>query len=106
MCTCASMTCMVGFLLPMACWTRRARRVKQCSHTVNRSVSVLDRILLTNDDGIDAPGLVVLEAIAAELAHEVWVVAPEHDQSGVSHAISLHHALRVSQQGERRFGIT
>jgi 5'-nucleotidase len=67
---------------------------------------VLDRILLTNDDGIDAPGLTVLEAIAAELAREVWVVAPEHDQSGVSHAISLHHALRVSRQGERRFGIT
>ena len=67
---------------------------------------MLDRILLTNDDGIDAPGLAILEAIAAELAREVWVVAPEHDQSGVSHAISLHHALRVSQQGERRFGIT
>ena len=67
---------------------------------------MLDRILLTNDDGIDAPGLAILEAIAAELAHEVWVVAPEHDQSGVSHAISLHHALRVSRQGERRFGIS
>ena len=64
---------------------------------------MLDRILLTNDDGIDAPGLAVLEAIAAELAREVWVVAPEHDQSGVSHAISLHHALRVSQHGPRRF---
>ena len=60
---------------------------------------MLDRILLTNDDGIDAPGLAILEAIAAELAHEVWVVAPEHDQSGVSHAISLHHALRVSSPG-------
>jgi 5'-nucleotidase len=67
---------------------------------------VLDRILLTNDDGIDAPGLAILEAVAAELAREVWVVAPEHDQSGVSHAISLHHALRVSQHGERRFGIS
>jgi 5'-nucleotidase len=73
---------------------------------VNWSASVLDRILLTNDDGIDAPGLTVLEAIAAELAREVWVVAPEHDQSGVSHAISLHHALRVSERGPRRFGIS
>src|SRR6185503_18316644 len=70
------------------------------------SMRVLDRILLTNDDGIDAPGLAILEEIAAQLAREVWVVAPEHDQSGVSHAISLHHALRVSPQGERRFGIT
>jgi 5'-nucleotidase len=67
---------------------------------------VLNRILLTNDDGIDAPGLTVLEHIATELAREVWVVAPEHDQSGVSHAISLHHPVRVSHQGARRFGIT
>ena len=43
------------------------------------------------------PGLAILEQVAAELAREVWVVAPEHDQSGVSHAISLHHALRVSR---------
>lgn len=67
---------------------------------------MLDRILLTNDDGIDAPGLAVLEQIAAELGREVWVAAPEHDQSGQSHAISLHHAVRISNQGERRFGVT
>ncbi|WP_296655147.1 5'/3'-nucleotidase SurE [Paraburkholderia sp.] len=62
-------------------------------------------VLLTNDDGIDAPGLAVLEAVAAELAREVWVVAPEHDQSGTSHSISLHSPLRVSRRGERRFGV-
>jgi 5'-nucleotidase len=67
---------------------------------------VLDRILITNDDGIEAPGLEVLERIALELAREVWVVAPEHDQSGVSHAVSLHHPIRVSERGARRFGIT
>jgi 5'-nucleotidase len=67
---------------------------------------VLDRVLLTNDDGIDAPGMAVLEAIAAQVAREVWVVAPEHDQSGQSHAISLHHALRISERGNRRFGVT
>ena len=67
--------------------------------------SKVPRVLLTNDDGIDAPGLAVLEAVAAELAHEVWVVAPEHDQSGTSHSISLHSPLRVSRQGERRFGV-
>lgn len=67
---------------------------------------MLDRVLLTNDDGIDAPGMAVLEEIAAQLAREVWVVAPEHDQSGQSHAISLHHALRVSERGVRRYGIT
>jgi 5'-nucleotidase len=66
---------------------------------------VLERILLTNDDGIDAPGLAVLEEIAAKLARDVWVVAPEHDQSGVSHAVSLHHPLRVVEYGPRSFGI-
>jgi 5'-nucleotidase len=65
----------------------------------------LPRVLLTNDDGIDAPGLAVLEAVAAEIADEVWVVAPEHDQSGTSHSISLHSPLRVSRKGERRFGV-
>jgi 5'-nucleotidase len=54
----------------------------------------LDRVLLTNDDGIDAPGLAVLEQVAAELAREVWIVAPAHDQSGTSHSISLHSPLR------------
>jgi 5'-nucleotidase len=67
---------------------------------------VLDRVLLTNDDGIDAPGMAVLEHIAAQVAREVWVVAPEHDQSGQSHAISLHHALRISERGNRRYGVS
>lgn len=67
---------------------------------------MLDRILITNDDGIDAPGLAVHERIAAELAPEVWVVAPEHDQSGVSHAVSLHHPIRASERGLRRYAIT
>jgi 5'-nucleotidase len=63
-------------------------------------------VLVTNDDGIDAPGLAVLEAVAATLATEVWVVAPEHDQSGVSHSISLHSPLRIRRCGDRRFGVT
>lgn len=66
---------------------------------------VVDRVLLTNDDGIDAPGLAVLEEVAATLAREVWIVAPNHDQSGTSHSISLHAPLRVAEHGPRRFGI-
>lgn len=66
----------------------------------------LRRVLLTNDDGIDAPGLAVLEAIAASIAEEVWVVAPEHDRSGTSHSISLHAPLRLSQEGERRYAVS
>jgi len=67
---------------------------------------VLDRVMLTNDDGIDAPGMQVLEDVAGQIAREVWVVAPEHDQSGQSHAISLHHALRLNVRGTRRFSVT
>lgn len=66
----------------------------------------IESILITNDDGIDAPGLEVLEAVARELANEVWVVAPEQDQSGISHALSIHHPLRVKTRGERRFSVS
>jgi 5'-nucleotidase len=72
---------------------------------VTATPPIVDRVLLSNDDGIDAPGLAVLEEVAATLAREVWVVAPEHDQSGTSHSISLHAPLRFSRQGERRFGV-
>ena len=64
------------------------------------------RILLTNDDGINAPGLSVLEAIAAELAGpdgEVWTVAPAFEQSGVGHCISYTHPMMIAKLGERRF---
>ncbi|WP_058911420.1 5'/3'-nucleotidase SurE [Entomohabitans teleogrylli] len=67
---------------------------------------VCQRILLTNDDGINAPGMAVLEKVAARLAPEVWVVAPLHDQSGTSHSLSLHHPLRLTQTGERRFAVS
>ncbi|EAQ01843.1 acid phosphatase SurE [Pseudooceanicola batsensis HTCC2597] len=64
------------------------------------------RILVTNDDGINAPGLQILEAIAAELAGaegEVWVVAPAFEQSGVAHKISYTHPTMISEMGERRY---
>ena len=66
---------------------------------------IIDRVLLTNDDGLDTPGLTVLEEVARELAREVWVVAPERDQSGTSHSISLHDPLRATARGERRFAV-
>ena len=63
------------------------------------------RILLTNDDGIHAEGLAVLEAEICRLSDDVWVVAPETEQSGVSHAISLHHPLRMRERGDKRVGV-
>jgi 5'-nucleotidase len=62
-------------------------------------------ILVTNDDGIHAPGLEVLEAIARELSSDVWVVAPETEQSGAGHSLSLHQPLRYQQYSPRRFAV-
>src|SRR5260370_34106538 len=63
------------------------------------------RILCTNDDGIHAPGLKVVEEIARELSDDVWVVAPELDQSGVSHSLSLNDPLRLREVGPRHFAV-
>ncbi|PCH73577.1 MAG: 5'/3'-nucleotidase SurE [Rhodobacteraceae bacterium] len=64
------------------------------------------RILITNDDGINAPGLEVLAEIAAGLAGpdgEVWTVAPAFEQSGVAHCISYTRPMMIAKLGERRF---
>lgn len=64
------------------------------------------RILITNDDGINAPGLVTLHHIATALAGdmgEVWTVAPAFEQSGVAHAISYTHPTMIAELGPRRF---
>src|SRR6202045_4846777 len=63
------------------------------------------RILLTNDDGIHAPGLGVLEKIAGSLSDDIWVVAPETDQSGVSHSLSLNDPLRLREIGPRHYAV-
>lgn len=63
------------------------------------------RILVTNDDGIHAPGLEACARIAAALSDDVWVVAPETDQSGVAHSLSLNDPLRLRQVGAQRFAV-
>ncbi|MDQ0393004.1 5'/3'-nucleotidase SurE [Labrys monachus] len=64
------------------------------------------RILITNDDGIHAPGLVSLERIARALSEDVTVIAPETDQSGVSHSLSLSTPLRLRHIGEKRYAVS
>jgi len=64
------------------------------------------RVLLTNDDGIHADGLQALERIAAALSDDVWVCAPEYEQSGASRALTLAEPIRVRKVGERRFATT
>ena len=64
------------------------------------------RILLTNDDGIHAPGLALLEKVAAKLSDDVWVCAPTEEQSGAGHSLTLHMPVRLREHGERRFSVT
>jgi 5'-nucleotidase len=63
------------------------------------------RILVTNDDGVHSPGLDACVEIAQALGNEVWVIAPEYDQSGVSHSLSLNDPLRLRQVGERHYAV-
>jgi len=63
------------------------------------------RILISNDDGINATGLAVLERIARSLSDDVWVVAPTSEQSGASHSLTLRSPLRVRKVEERRFTV-
>ena len=63
------------------------------------------RILITNDDGIHSPGLEACKEIARSLGSEIWVVAPEIDQSGVSHSLSLNDPLRLREVEERTYAV-
>ena len=63
------------------------------------------RILLTNDDGIFAPGLTVLEAIARQFSDDVWIVAPAEEQSGAGHSLTLSRPVRLRQHDARRFSV-
>lgn len=64
------------------------------------------RILLTNDDGIYAPGLTVLERIAARLSDDIWICAPHEEQSGAGHSLTLTRPVRLKQHDARRFSVS
>jgi 5'-nucleotidase len=64
------------------------------------------RILVTNDDGIHAPGLKILEKIAKSLSSDVWVVAPESEHSGASHSLTLRRPLQVNRISPRKFAVS
>ena len=64
------------------------------------------RILLTNDDGIFAPGLTVLEAIARQFSDDIWIVAPAEEQSGAGHSLTLSRPVRLRKHDERRFSVS
>jgi 5'-nucleotidase len=64
------------------------------------------RILLTNDDGVHAPGLRVLETIARTLSDDIWIVAPSEEQSGAGHSLTLTRPLRLRKHGEQHYSVT
>jgi 5'-nucleotidase len=64
------------------------------------------RILLTNDDGIHAPGLEVLERLARTFSDDVWIVAPAEEQSGAGHSLTLGSPVRLRQYSDRRFAVS
>lgn len=64
------------------------------------------RILLTNDDGVHAPGLKVLEKIARTLSDDIWIVAPSEEQSGAGHSLTLTRPVRIRKHGEQHFSVT
>jgi len=64
------------------------------------------RILLTNDDGVNATGLKVLEAVARRFSDDIWIVAPAEEQSGAGHSLTLTVPIRLRKLGERRFCVT
>ena len=64
------------------------------------------RILLTNDDGVNATGLRLLETIAGKFSDDIWVVAPSEEQSGAGHSLTLSEPVRLRKLGERRFCVT
>jgi len=63
------------------------------------------RIMITNDDGIHAPGLKVMERIARKLSKDIWIVAPEFEQSGAGHSLTLHTPLRLRKINGQRFAV-
>jgi 5'-nucleotidase len=65
----------------------------------------IPRILVSNDDGIDAPGLLLLERVARELSPDVWVVAPEQEQSGAGHSLTTRRPIRLNEVGPRRYAV-
>jgi 5'-nucleotidase len=63
------------------------------------------RVLIVNDDGIDGPGIKLLEELIGHFSDDVWVVAPDEERSGAGHSISISHPIRVKQRDDRHFAV-
>ncbi|MEE9432719.1 MAG: 5'/3'-nucleotidase SurE [Sphingorhabdus sp.] len=63
------------------------------------------RILLTNDDGVNAPGLKVLEKLARKFSDDIWIVAPADENSGAGHSLTLSRPVRIRKHGPKHFSV-
>ena len=63
------------------------------------------RILLTNDDGFDAPGMKILLEIAQHFSNDLWIVAPSDENSGAGHSLTLTRPLRVRHRGDQQYSV-
>lgn len=63
------------------------------------------RILITNDDGVDAPGIAIMADIARALSDDVWIVAPDGNQSGAGHRFTLGRELEILRRDDRTFAV-
>ena len=77
-----------------------------CGEWPSRPYRPCVRILLTNDDGVNARGLKFLEAAARRLSDDIWIVAPTEEQSGAGHSLTLTQPVRLRRHDERRFSVT
>ncbi len=75
-------------------------------HRIAGAIAGPMRILLTNDDGVNAAGLKVLETIARTFSQDIWIVAPAEEQSGAGHSLTLTRPVRLRKLGDRRFCVT
>ena len=64
------------------------------------------RVLISNDDGVGAPGIKALERVMKRIAGEVWVVAPADEQSAAGHSLTLRSPLRIHKMSKRKFAVT
>lgn len=78
---------------------------KEIKKEISMSKKLVNRVLLVNDDGIDAPGIRILKSIAEKIANEVWIVAPVVDQSGVSCSVSLKSPFRVQKRNQTEYAV-
>lgn len=64
------------------------------------------RILLTNDDGVNAPGIKILETLARKFSDDIWIVAPSEENSGAGHSLTLNKPVRIREHGAKHFSVT